>query len=238
MNTVQTSDPMIRRRDAHGRRRGRRARHWPILLGLIVISTTLPGCATMAVKAAFGPIPTSELPEVRKYEWAGRRGDTIVVAYTVRDGRRPAARWTAIDLRHATLSPGLDAPRVALLIAHLGAVPNAESVRRLPLRPLPELLPGQEPKNRELSPPADGAELVVYARPGMIPELVVVMVDATGGVRSGSWAVPLPSQPFPSGDSWPMTLARVVVYPIAGSVDLVTWPLQLLLGVVGILRVH
>jgi hypothetical protein len=235
MNGLKRSDPLIRR-GSDGRRSGRRARHSLLALGLIGISTTLSGCATMVVQGALGAAPRSITPQVREYEWVGRRGDTIIVSYTVWDGET-TAQWTAIDLRGGMLAPGLGAPPAGTVAARRGPVPESARAHPVPVIALPAVVPGYPPQTPPLHPPTDGADIAVYARPGRVPEIVVISRNTAGAIRSASWALDL-GEPRPAREPVPRALARLVAVPVAGAVDLVTLPLQLLLGMLGVLEMH
>ena len=72
---------------------------------LALVATALSGCASLMMEKALGPNPQLYPPVVEAYEWAGRRGDELIVAYRVtRDGAGElrSASWAL----HPTEDPG------------------------------------------------------------------------------------------------------------------------------------
>jgi hypothetical protein len=204
----------------------------PIGIGLALLASGLSGCASLYVGAALGPAPYP--PTVTGYEWAGRRGDELIVVYDAWSGRprRVETRWTALDLRAAAWSAGLEARQLGTAMTRTDPAPDRASMVPVPVT---EWIPGAAPPDRRA--PAGGDAVVVYARRGPAPELVVVATDPSGQVRSAAWALSVPKAPgLP--EPLPRMLARAVAVPLAGVVDLVTAPVQLLLGAVGVLRLH
>ena len=196
-----------------------------------MIASALSGCAGYAVTKALGPNPQLYPPVVEAYEWAGRRGDELVVVYRVWGGhpRRHETRWTAIDLRSATWGTGLVATsEVGELGDRVDPVPNRESLEPVRLIDLRDAVGAQELRA------GVGVEAVaVLARHGATPELIVVARDETGQLRSASWAL-RPAEDPARAESVPRQLARGA----AGAVDLGTAPVQILLFMLGVVRVH
>ncbi|MGH7321610.1 MAG: hypothetical protein ACRELA_18585 [Candidatus Rokuibacteriota bacterium] len=90
---------------------------------LVVIASALSGCASAGRReSALGPDPRLSPPVVERYEWAGRRGDELVVVYRVWGGhpRRRETRWTAFPIQPAAWPVGLGAP----LAGELGDRPD------------------------------------------------------------------------------------------------------------------
>ena len=117
-------------------------------------------------------------------EWAGRRGEELVVVYRVWGGhpRRHETRWTALALRPSTWPAGPGAPRVGELGDRPDPVPERASTAPVPLVPLfgplePEVVRHATCATRQPAPPSTGAAA---------PELMVVVRDPTGPLRSAS----------------------------------------------------
>jgi hypothetical protein len=208
-------------------------------LGLTPIATALSGCASMLVHATLGPDPRESPPAVVGYEWAGRRGDDLLVVYEAWGGRprRVETRWTAIDLGAVAWAPGLAAPRIGDVGDRPGPVPDRGSLQRVLVTELRERRDGTAGQAPAWRASAGGESLSVYGRLGASAELIVVTTDRTGPERSASWALARPDDPG-HAEPVPRTLGRAVAVPLAGAVDLVTAPLQLLLGAVGVLQLH
>ena len=107
-------------------------------------------------------------------------------------------------------------------------VPDRESLEPVPLVDLRDAVGAQGLRA------GVGVEAVaVLARHGATPELVVVVRDETGRLRSASWAL-RPAEGPGRAESAPRTLARGA----AGAVDVVTAPVQILLFMLGVVRIH
>jgi hypothetical protein len=203
---------------------------------LMMLATALSGCASLALQKALGPDPRMNPPVVERYEWAGRRGDELVVVYRVWGGhpRRHETRWTAIDLRTVTWTPGLGAPPVGDLGDQPDPVPDPTSVDAIPVvQRFGGPLADEIRVARSRGDAAGFAPVAIYARGGSAPELVVVRRDETGQLHSAAWAL-RPTEDPGRRESVPRALARGG----AVLVDLVTMPVQLLLLVTGVVRVH
>ena len=167
----------------------------------------------------------------------GPAGDELIVVYRIWGGhpRRHETRWTAIDLRSATWAPGLALPsHVGELGDRPDPVPDpaaTDAVLVVPLTGGP--LEQEVALARYRRDPAANAPLVVYGRRGGAPELIVVTRDESGELRSASWAL-RPTEDPGRAESAPRTLARGA----AGALDLVTAPVQILLFMLGVVRVH
>ena len=200
-----------------------------------MIATALSGCASLALEQAIGHDPRGYPPVVEAYEWAGRRGDELIVVYRVWGGhpRRHETRWTAIDLRTAGWAPGRGAPRVGDLGDRPEVVPARESTDLVLVVPLFGPLEPEVANARDDHRPAGRAAVALYARGGSAPELIVVMRDGAGEFRSASWALH-PTEDPGRAESAPLALARGA----AGAVDVGTAPLQWLLLLLGVVRIH
>jgi hypothetical protein len=76
------------------------------LVAVALTGGALSGCAaTMVVQSGLGPPATGMPEEVLRYDWAGRRRDEVVVAYTVRADRTEEPRWVVLDLREFARTP-------------------------------------------------------------------------------------------------------------------------------------
>ena len=205
-------------------------------VSLAVVVMALSGCASQALEQAIGHDPQLYPPVVEVYEWAGRRGDELIVVYRVWGGhpRRHETRWTAVDLRRVAWAEGLGAPHVGERGERLDPVPEPAASDPVPVV---QLMGG--PFEQEVAVARDrghaavDAPVAIYGRGGAAPELVVVVRDASGELRSASWAL-RPTEDPGRVESAPRTLARGA----AGAVDLVTAPAQLLLFMLGVVRVH
>jgi hypothetical protein len=203
---------------------------------LMMLAGALSGCASLALQKAIGPDPRTNPPVVDRYEWAGRRGDELIVVYRVWGGhpRRHETRWTAIDLRTATWTPGLGAPPVGDLGDQPDPVPDPTTVYPIPIvQRFGGPLDDEVRVARSRGDAAGFAAMAIYARGGSAPELVVVRRDETGQLYSAAWAL-RPTEDPGRKESAPRQLAR----GSAALVDLVTLPVQLLLLLTGVIRIH
>jgi hypothetical protein len=162
-------------------------------------------------------------PVVEAYEWPGRRGDELVVAYRVWGGhpRRHEPRWPAIDLGTAGWAAGLAAPRVGALGDRPGPIPEWDSTEPVPVVPLFGPLEPDVANARDDHRPAGRAAVALYGRGGSAPELIVVTRDGAGALRFASWAL-RPTEDPGRAESAPGQLARGA----AGVADVGTAPLQ------------
>jgi hypothetical protein len=103
----------------------------------------------------------------------------------------------------------------------LGAVTEPHAVRRVLANA------------RDDQRPAGHAVVALYARGGSAPELIVVARDGAGELRSASWAL-RPTEDPGRAESAPRQLTRGA----AGAVDVGTAPLQWLLLLLGVVRIH
>jgi hypothetical protein len=193
----------------------------------------LSGCAaTMAVQSGLGPLHTGMPEEVLRYDWAGRRGDEVVVAYTVQADRAEEPRWVALDLRQFGRTPPGAAP-AGMLRPAAGPRPDPASMEVVPL--IPRAVGPAGSRATTLADIAEMYPLALQVQAGREPELRLVAPDPTapGGVRATTWQIelgraPAPLEPVGRG------LSRAILVPAALAVDLVTSPLQLILfSVVG-----
>jgi hypothetical protein len=200
-----------------------------------MVTTAVSGCTSLAVEKAIGRDPRSYPPVVQRYEWAGRRGDELVVAYRVWGGhpRRHETRWTTIDLRTAGWAAGLAATRAEELGDRLGPIPERDSMESVPVVSLFGPIEPEVANARDDPRPAGQAAVALYARGGSAPELIVVTRDATGEFRSASWAL-RPTEDPGRAESAPRQLVRGA----AGAVDVGTAPVQWLLLLLGVVRIH
>ena len=216
---------------------GRRIRcGWASAVASVLLApSTLACCASAMVGHALDHDPQLYPPVVEIYEWAGRRGDELVVVYRVWGGhpRRHETRWTAIDLRTAGWAPGLGAPRVGDLGDRPEVLPVRDSTEPVPVVPLFGPLEPEIANARDDLRPTGRAAVAFHARAGSAPELIVVARAGAGELRSASWALH-PTEDPGRAESAPRALARGA----AGAVDLVTMPVQLLLLVTGVVRIH
>jgi hypothetical protein len=190
---------------------------------LVMLASALPGCASYVVTKALGPDPQLYPPVVEAYEWAGGRGDELVVVYRVWGGhpRRHETRWTAIDLGTAGWAAGLAAPRVGALGDRPGPIPEWDSTEPVPVVPLFGPLEPDVANARDDHRPAGRAAVALYGRGGSAPELIVVTRDGAGALRFASWAL-RPTEDPGRAESAPGQLARGA----AGVADVGTAPLQ------------
>jgi hypothetical protein len=202
---------------------------------LVLAVSALSGCASSMVGHALGPDPQLSPPVVEAYEWAGRRGDELVVVYRVWGGhpRRHETRWTAIDLGTAGWAAGLAATRVGELGDRAGPIPARDSLEPVPVVQLFGSLEPEVANARDDHRPAGRAAVALYARGGSAPELIVVTRDGPGALRSASWAL-RPTEDPGRAESSPRALVRGA----AGAVDVGTTPLQWLLLLLGVVRIH
>jgi len=202
---------------------------------LAMLASALSGCASYAVTKALGPNPQLYPPVVEAYEWAGRRGDELIVVYRVWGGhpRRHETRWTALDLRSAAWSAGLGAPHGGELGDRPDPVPARRTADPVPVLQVFGSLEQEVAVARHRDHPAADAPVAIYARAGAAPELIVIICDASGELRSASWAL-RPTEDPGRAESAPRQLARGA----AGAVDVGTAPLQWLLLLLGVVRIH
>ena len=142
-------------------------------------------------------------------------------------------RWTAIDLGTAGWAAGLAATRVGELGDRPGPIPERDSTEPVPVIPLFGPFAPEVANARDDHRPAGRAGVALYARGGSSPELIVVTRDGAGELRSASWAL-RPTEDPGRAESAPRQLARGAV----GAVDVGTAPVQMLLFVLGVVRVH
>jgi hypothetical protein len=184
-----------------------------------MLATALSGCTSHMMTKALGPDPSLYPPVAEGYEWAGRRGDELIVVYRVWGGhpRRHETRWTAIDLGTAGWAAGLAATRVGEPGDRPGPIPERDSTEPVPVVPLFGPLEPEVANARDDHPPAGRAAVALYARGGSAPELIVVTRD--GGRRAPLRIVGTP----PDGGSraGPVGAADAGARA-AGAVDLVT----------------
>ena len=139
---------------------------------LAVVASVLSDCASHVMTKVLGPDPSLYPPVVERYEWAGRRGDELVVVYRVWGGhpRRYETRWTVIDLRTATWVTGLGAPGVGELGDRPGEVLARESTD---LVPVVQFMGGPLEQEvalaRSRSHAAASAPVAIYGRGGASP---------------------------------------------------------------------
>ena len=117
---------------SRGRQKDSRGQSWLVslagLLAVTIADGALSGCAaTMAVQSGLGPPHTGMPEEVLGYDWAGRRGDEVVVAYMVRVDRAEEPRWLVIDLRQFVRTPPGAAPVAVLRRASLARAVRARA---------------------------------------------------------------------------------------------------------------
>jgi hypothetical protein len=198
------------------------------LLAAALAGGALSGCAaTMAVQSELGPPHTGTPEEVLRYDWAGRHGDEVVVAYTVQADRAEEPRWVVLDLRQLGRTPP-GAALAGVLRPVAAPRPDPASMDAVPLIPRAAGAAGSR-----ATPSAVIAQvypLALQVQAGREPELELVAPDPTvpGGVRVTTWQIelgraPAPLEPVGRG------LSRAILVPAALAVDLVTAPLQLIL---------
>jgi hypothetical protein len=217
---------------SRGRRKGSRGQSWLVslagLLALTMAGGALSGCAaTMVVQSGLGP-PATGMPEgVLRYDWAGRRGDEVVVAYTVQAGPVEQPRWVVLDLRQHGRTPPNAAP-AGMLRPAAGPRPDPASMEVVPIIPRAAGVAGSRATTSAII--AQVYPLALQVQAGREPELKLVAPDPTvpGGVRVTTWQIelgraPAPLEPVGRG------LSRAILAPAALAVDLVTMPLQLML---------
>jgi hypothetical protein len=186
----------------------------------------LSGCAaTMVVQSGLGPPHTGMPEEVLGYDWAGRRGDEVVVAYTVRVDRAEEPRWLVIDLRQLVRTPPGAAP-VAVLRPVPAPRPDSALMDTVPMVSRAAGTAGSGATT--LAAIAQAYSLALQTRAGRDPEVRLVAPDPAwpGGVRVTTWQIelgraPAPLEPVGRG------LGRALLAPVALAVDLVTAPVQL-----------
>jgi hypothetical protein len=207
--------------------RGRVGLAWVTgLVTAIVAAGALSGCATMLVDSSLGP-PETGMPEaVLRYDWAGRRGDEVVVAYTVRADRAEEKRWVAVDLGQLAGTPA--GALVGVLRPMSATRPDPASMEPVAIVPL---VNGPDGANTgALTRAAENHLPAIGAQVGYWPEITVVTVDPAvpNRLRYTTWRIPLgrapaPLEPVGRGRS------RAILVPVALAVDLMTAPLQLVL---------
>jgi hypothetical protein len=211
-----------------GKRPRERARLVSIacLVAAVLAGGALSGCATtMAVQSRLGPPDTGMPEEVLRYDWAGRRGNEVVVAYTVRVDRTEEPRWVVLDVHQLGRTPP-DAAPVAVLRAVSAPRPDPVSMDSVPM--IPRAAGVASSRATTLAAIAQAHPLAIQTRAGREPEVRLVAPDPTspGGVRVTTWQIelgraPAPLEPVGRG------LGRALLVPAALAVDLVTLPLQL-----------
>jgi hypothetical protein len=225
---VRHETPHSSRDRVKGSRRQARLASVAALLAAALAGGALSGCAaTMVVQSGLGPPHTGTPQEVLRYDWAGRRGDEVVVAYTVQADRAEEPRWVALDLRQLG-RPASGAAPAGMLRPAAGPRPDPASMDAVPLVPRAAGAAGSR-----ATPSAVIAQvypLALQVQAGREPELGLVAPDPTvpGGVRITTWQIelgraPAPLEPVGRG------LSRAILVPAALAVDLVTAPLQLIL---------
>lgn len=198
------------------------------LVAVTLAGAALSGCAaTMAVQSGLGPPHTGTPEEVLRYDWAGRRGDEVVVAYTVQAGPVEQLRWVALDLRQLGRTPPAAAP-AGMLRPAAGPRPDPASLEAVPM--IPRAAGAAGSRESTLAVIAQVYPLALQVQAGREPELRLVASDPTapGGVGVTTWQIelgraPAPLEPVGRG------LSRAILVPVALAVDLVTMPLQLIL---------
>jgi hypothetical protein len=198
------------------------------LVAVTLAGGALSGCAaTMVVQSGLGPPHTGMPEEVLRYEWAGRRGDEVVVAYTVQADRAEQPRWVALDLRQFGRTRS-GAALAGVLRPVAGPRPDPASMEVVPMIPRAAGVAGSRATTSAII--AQVYPLALQVQAGREPELKLVASDPTvpGGVRVTTWQIelgraPAPLEPVGRG------LSRAILVPAALAVDLVTAPLQLIL---------
>jgi hypothetical protein len=202
------------------------------LVAVTLASGALSGCATIMLDLKL-PSPPTGMPEaVLRYDWAGRRGDEVVVAYTVRADRAEEPRWVLLELRQLGRTPS-GAALIGMLHPLAGPRPDPASMDAVRMIPRAAEVAGS--RGTTLAAIAQAYPLALQTRAGRDPEMRLVAPDPTspGGVRVATWQIelgraPAPLEPVGRG------LRRALLVPTALIVDLVTLPLQLILfSVVG-----
>ena len=195
------------------------------LIAVALAGGALSGCATMMLELKLPSPPTGMPEEMLRYDWAGRRGDEVVVAYTVRADRTEDPRWVVLDLRQLGRTPPGAAP-VAVLRPMSAPRPDPASMDAVPMIPRAGGAAGSHPTM--LAAIAQAYPLALQIKAGREPELRLVAPDPTspGGVRVATWQIelgraPAPLEPVGRG------LSRAILVPAALAVDLVTAPVQL-----------
>jgi hypothetical protein len=128
---------------------------------------------------------------------------------------------------------GLAAPRVGEIGDRIEPMPERASTDPVPVVPLFGPLEPAVANARDDYRPAGRAAVAFYARGGSAPELIVVTRDGAGALRSASWAL-RPTEDPGRAESAARQLARGA----AGGVDVGTAPLQWLLLLLGVVRIH
>jgi hypothetical protein len=196
------------------------------LVAVALAGGALSGCAaTMMAQSGLGSPHTGTPEEVLHYDWADRRGDEVVVAYTVQADRAEQPRWVVLDLRQLGRTPSGAAP-AGMLRPAAGPRPDPASMDAVPLIPRAA---GAGTRETIFAVIAQMYPLALQVQAGREPELRLVALDPTapGGVRVTTWQIelgwaPAPLEPVGRG------LSRAILVPAALAVDLVTAPPQLI----------
>jgi hypothetical protein len=197
------------------------------LVAVTLAGGALSGCATMMLELKLPAPPTGMPEEVLRYDWAGRRGDEVVVAYTVRADRAEEPRWVVIDL-HQFIQTPLGAAPVAVLRPVPTPRPDPASMDAVPMIPRAAGVAGS--RATTLAAIAQAYPLAIQTQAGRDPEVRLVAPDPTspGDVQVATWQIELSRAPAPL-EPVGRGLTRALLVPAALAVDLVTLPLQLIL---------